>query len=156
MAFGRYSHAEGYNTKAGWASHAEGCDSIAIPGRDAPSHAEGYNTEALQGSHAEGWYTVAKGLNSHAEGNWTVAASDYQHVQGNSNKIDSAGKYAFIIGNGTDPSSRSNAFAVDWDGNIYVNNASTGVNVATLASDLASLQTQIQTLTDRVTALENA
>ena len=120
------------------------------------SHAEGYNTKTIgDASHAEGWYTTAGGKASHADGFYTVAGA-YQHVQGKYNIADTESKYAFIIGNGTSDTARSNAFAVDWNGNIYVNNASTGVNVATLASDLASLQTQIQTLTDRVAALENA
>ena len=121
------------------------------------SHAEGSRTTALgYSSHTEGSGTKASGNYSHAEGSNTRASSDYQHVQGKYNIEDSSGKYAFIIGNGTSDTARSNVFAIDWYGNIYINNASTGVNVATLASDLASLQTQIQTLSDRVAALENA
>ena len=154
-ASGHYSHAEGwYSTASGAQSHAEGNGTMAS-GDD--SHAEGiYTTASGAQSHAEGYDTTASGQYSHSEGYYTKASSEYQHVQGKYNIEDSAGKYAFIIGNGTSDTARSNVFAIDWDGNIYVNNTSTGVNVATLASDLASLQTQIQTLTDRVAALENA
>ena len=168
-AIGMYSHAEGVSTTAsGVQSHAEGAGTTASGSQ---SHAEGASSTAsgplshAEGgssvasgplSHAEGNCTTASGQYSHSEGYYTKASSDYQHVQGKYNTEDTESKYAFIIGNGTSNTARSNAFAIDWDGNIYINNASTGVNVATLASDLASLQTQIQTLTDRVAALENA
>ena len=174
FAVGAHSHAEGISTNAiGDNSHAEGASSF-VTGANA--HGEGAGTTASGGqSHAEGVGTIASGANSHAEGASTNASGDCshaegyntkasssnQHVQGKYNVEDAEGKYAFIIGNGSADSNgnneqRSNAFAIDWNGNIYVNNASTGVNVATLASDLASLQTQIQTLTDRVATLENA
>lgn len=143
-----------FSLAKGNSSHVEGRDCLALGG---DSHAEGDRTIASENcSHSEGDNTTASGYASHAEGAGTTASSEYQHVQGKYNIEDSAGKYAFIIGNGTSETARSNVFAIDWGGNIYVNNASTGVNVATLASDLASLQTQIQTLTDRVAALENA
>lgn len=38
---------------------------------------------------------------------------------GNYPKIDTNNDYALEIGNGTDDSNRSNALAVDWDGNVY-------------------------------------
>ena len=79
--------------------------------------------------------------NSHAEGCYTKASSDYQHVQGKFNIEDTTGKYAFIIGNGTDDSNRSNAFAIGWDGKIYINNATTGI-------DLVDLVTKVQALID--------
>lgn len=103
------------------------------------SHAEGKGTRASgHCSHAEGSGTTASGNYSHTEGSDTIAASDYQHVQGKYNVEDSNSKYAFIIGNGTNSNSRSNAFAVDWDGLIYVNNASTGVNVSQLQAVINS------------------
>lgn len=103
------------------------------------SHAEGKGTRASGGcSHAEGSGTTASGNYSHAEGSDTIAASDYQHVQGKYNVEDSNSKYAFIIGNGADSSNRSNAFAIDWNGLIYVGNSSTGVNVSQLQSIINS------------------
>ena len=130
-AIGEYSHAEGQSTIAkGNYSHSEGSATIA---NGASSHVEGYKTTANgQISHAEGSNTTANGSYSHAEGDNTIAASARQHVQGKYNVEDSNSKYAFIIGNGTSNSARSNAFAVDWNGLIYVNNSATGVNVSQL------------------------
>ena len=101
------------------------------------SHAEGAGTRASGScSHAEGGGTTASGPNSHAEGESTIAASTHQHVQGKYNVSDANGTYAFIIGNGTGNNARHNAFAIDWNGNIYVNGSATGVNVETLSSIL--------------------
>lgn len=123
----------GQETKAtGDYSHAEGYKSVAL-GRS--THAEGAATSAEgQASHTEGLETVAKGLASHAEGNGscansgfthaegrcTVAQGEYQHTQGKYNVIDEASKFADIVGNGTDDTHRSNAYALDWDGNLYL------------------------------------
>ena len=108
------------------------------------SHAEGSGTTASGSySHAEGATTTASAFYSHAEGLGTNAASYYQHVQGKFNSIDSSDKYAFIIGNGTSASARSNAFAIDWDGLIYVNNSVTGVDVSNLATRLTAVETTI-------------
>ena len=141
-ASGRYSHAEGDSTTAsGSHSHAEGINTTAS-GRY--SHAEGDSTTASGShSHAEGINTTASGNFSHAEGSYTVASGDFQHVQGKSNVEDSVSKYAFIIGNGTDNDNRSNAFSVDWNGKVYVNNATEGVDVSALATTIAELQSQL-------------
>lgn len=146
-ASGIQSHAEGAGTTASGAqSHAEGGGTIAS---EDCSHAEGSSTTASGAySHAEGSKTITQGLYSHAEGNSTVAsgscshaeglgtkaASANQHVQGKYNVEDSANKFSFIIGNGTADSSgnnisRSNAFAIDWEGKIYVNNSPTGIQL---------------------------
>ena len=69
---------------------------------------------------------------------YAIAGSMAQHAQGKYNIADSTGKYAFIIGNGTDENNRSNAFAIDWDGKIYVNNSNTGIDVSTLLGRVAS------------------
>lgn len=61
----------------------------------------------------------AGGVGSHAEGKVTVAHGDYQHTQGKYNIIDSEGKYAHIVGNGTAMFNRSNAHTLDWDGNAW-------------------------------------
>jgi hypothetical protein len=133
-ATGNYSHAEGYNTRAG-GNYA---------------HAEGNGTSAYGTySHAEGSSTRANGTYSHVEGYNTSAMSSYQHVQGKYNIEDSNGKYALIIGNGVDNNNRSNAFAVDWDGKIYVNNSATGVDVSDLLARIIALE-------NKVAALENA
>ena len=112
-ASGYCSHAEGADTTAsGLLSHAEGNWTYAI-GDD--SHAEGFNCYARGNySHAEGYNTYATGDYSHAGGNGTKASSNAQTVIGKLNIEDSAGTYAFIIGNGGN--TRSNAFAVDWNG----------------------------------------
>lgn len=132
-----YSHAEGFNTIAsGACSHAEGSGTQAI---NPCSHAEGENTQAIgASSHAEGSSSRAIGAHSHAEGEYTIAAGSNQHVQGKYNiaQGDLNTEMAFIIGNGTSDQNRSNAFSIDWNGNIYVNGDTTGVNVSTLSSIL--------------------
>ena len=81
MAMGKYSHAEGLETRAtGERSHAEGKDSVAS-GKS--SHAEGAGTTASgERSHAEGFDTTASGLQSHAEGYNTKAPSNNSHAEG--------------------------------------------------------------------------
>ena len=72
--------------------------------------------------------TVAHGDASHAEGYSTIAGGFAQHVEGSLNAIDPAfnpddtenhGKYLHITGNGTEVNDRSNAHALDWNGNAY-------------------------------------
>lgn len=132
------SHAEGAGTRAaGDQAHAEGSSTQAT-GR--ASHAEGGGTQAIGDySHAEGAGTHANSAYSHAEGEATIAASTHQHVQGKCNVSDANGTYSFIIGNGTGDNARHNAFAIDWNGNIYVNGSATGVNVETLSSTLTPI-----------------
>ena len=143
-ASSQYSHAEGCQTKAsGLRSHAEGyyttasgnyshAESDGTTASGSSSHAEGYGTTASGDySHAEGSGTTASGSSSHAEGNSTIASSENQHVQGKYNIEDTNGKYAFIIGNGTNNSTRSNAFAIDWNGLIYTNNNENGYDLST-------------------------
>ena len=82
------------------------------------AQAFGYGTTASgENSHAEGYGTKALGVYSHAEGYYTIASGEKQHVQGKWNEIDKENKYADIIGNGSSESDRSNAYALDWDGN---------------------------------------
>ena len=156
-ASGNYSHSEGVKTTAsGNYSHSEGCSSnkpssvISITNsttndeiisvwnsnkfslaKGHQSHVEGLDCLALNNSsHAEGTATIASGDNSHTEGSNTKASSDNQHVQGKYNIEDTESKYAFIIGNGTSDTDRSNAFAIDWDGKIYQGNSSIGIQVS--------------------------
>ncbi len=120
-AIGQCSHAEGDHTFAGnLYSHSEGYRTKAI---GMSSHAEGDNTIATgDDSHAEGSDTIAKGTFSHAEGYSTIAEYN-QHVQGHYNKVysgsSSVNGSAFIIGNGYDENSRSNAFRVTYGGATY-------------------------------------
>lgn len=140
-ASGDYSHAEGIHTTAsGDGSHAEGEDTIAsninshaegystIASGDS-SHAEGYGTTASgDSSHAEGEGTRAYGYSSHAAGCYTTA-DNCQYVIGKYNSprnpiasvdtvynvsdtVSTTYPALFIVGNGTDDTSRSNAFTV--------------------------------------------
>lgn len=61
---------------------------------------------------------VAAGDGSHIEGEGTFAMGTNQHVQGRYNLVDSEGKYAHIVGNGTS-TNRSNAHTIDWNGNAW-------------------------------------
>lgn len=119
MATGDNSHAEGTKCEAiGDSSHAEG---IQTKASGLWSHAEGSETRANgPGSHAEGTNSWATGPSSHAEGYGTEAAGEYQHVQGKHNVIDEANKFADIVGNGADILNKSNAYALDWNGNLYL------------------------------------
>ena len=118
-ATGENSHAEGTQCEAlGDSSHAEG---IQTKASGLWSHAEGSQTRANgPGSHAEGTGSWATGPSSHAEGYGTEAAGEYQHVQGKHNVVDEANKFADIVGNGADILNKSNAYALDWDGNLYL------------------------------------
>ena len=120
-ATARAAHSEGKNSTAnGEQSHAEG-DNTTTGVNARGGHSEGINTQANGlASHADGYNTQANGQMSHASGDSTIAAGARQTVVGKYNKIDSSGQYAFIVGNGTSDSARSNAFAVDWSGNIYL------------------------------------
>lgn len=139
-ACGNYSHAEGSgSTSIGSNSHAEGNGSTSIGSHSHAegngtiasayaSHSEGDSTVASGStSHSEGYETEASGVNSHSEGCGTIANSLSQHVSGEYNIEDpdytssgNRGKYAEIIGNGTDDSARSNARTLDWNGNMWI------------------------------------
>lgn len=124
VATGHWSTASGANslasgnnvTAAGGGAQALG-EATTASGEAA--HAEGSGTRASGNhAHAEGHETVASGLNSHAGGIGTVAAGMEQVAIGRYNVEDANGDYALVIGNGSGDSSRSNALAVDWDGNL--------------------------------------
>lgn len=119
MATGENSHAEGSQCEAlSTCTHAEGFQAIA---RGLYSHAEGSQTRANgPASHAEGTGSWATGSGSHAEGYGTEAAGEYQHVQGKHNVVDEYNRFADIVGNGADILNKSNAYALDWDGNVYL------------------------------------
>lgn len=149
-ANGRESHAEGYFTEAsGEDSHAEGNKAVASGGT---SHAEGEVTKASgRESHAEGSYTEASGIASHAQNKGTIAAKSYQTAIGSynieDNETTSAKQKALIIGNGTSNNYRSNAFTVDWGGNVWAAGKVTENN-GTRDIDLNISETTIQKYVD--------
>lgn len=140
-ASGNYSHAEGYETSATSAySFAEGYYTSAS---QQAAHAEGISTRAAgSASHVSGRYNVKDTYS-----NWNEWVSGTSYVVGdkvkrtissdnihgyicttaNSDETFTIGNwledmyinYAEIIGNGT-ASVRSNARALDWDGNEYL------------------------------------
>ena len=131
VASGYYATATGYNnTASGAYSLVEGtlCEA-----QGNASHAEGIETKATgNSSHSEGSYSKAKGQDSHAEGNDTEARADFSHAGGQGTKAigdaqTAIGRYnstntarAFIVGNGSSDTNRSNALALDWDGNMWI------------------------------------
>ena len=152
-ANGANSHAEGRNTTASSASsHAEGNYSTAS---GKYSHAEGsYTISAGQSSHTGGEYNVEdsydnwplwRGDTEYAVGDKvktlvTTSTRDYYYgyiciTANNDHTFDPLKwqvnlekmNYVEIIGNGTANDARSNAYALDWDGNghyagdIYIN-----------------------------------
>lgn len=122
-ASGANSHAEGNETRASYQdAHAEGWGSEAS---SQAAHAEGRQGRATAyATHAEGVQTTASGYAAHAQGVGTQAKNRAQHTAGEYNVLDPStngagvhGTYAEIIGNGADANNRSNARALDWDGN---------------------------------------
>lgn len=69
-------------------------------------------------SHAEGWGTWAKGVATHSDGVGTITSTQWaQYAMGEYN-IETADAY-FVIGKGTGPDARSNAFRVSRTGKVY-------------------------------------
>jgi len=102
------------NTTLGTKATAEGMDNTAS---GQYSHVEGQLCTASNiNTHAEGDSTTASHTASHSEGGFTKTGNNYQHVQGKFN-VGKAST-AFEIGNGTSDSARSNAFEVEWDGDV--------------------------------------
>lgn len=132
-------HAEGSGTNAtGSSSHSEGSSTTAS---GSYSHAEGNSTTASGDySHTEGYYTATKKIASHAEGWYTIAGGRYQHVEGKYNIEDTNDKYAFIIGNGTSGNNRSNAFAIDWDGLVYIGNSESGIDLSHISVEIHNVE----------------
>lgn len=146
-AAGKWSHAEGYRSKSsGDYSHAEG-ESTSM---GQYSHSEGHGCLAVGNySHAEGYWTKTYGAHSHASGLGTVTTEPYQLVIGQYNRAtvsgdfpnytySDVGNYPFIIGKGTGNATayRSNAFTVDWSGNVVASGSFTGTG-ATLTGALS-------------------
>ena len=162
-------------TSSGIGSWAEGWSTVASGDY---SHAEGWESRSNGDcSHAEGWETKAKGVCSHVEGKFSEANGEGSHAQnwgtiaqcrsqttiGEYNKIDTTGtdairgNYAFIIGNGRDEYSRSNALTVDWQGNVDIASGAkykiNGIDLS--ASDVSALPISGGTLTGDLTIGDN-
>jgi len=122
VASGQYSVASGYHSVAsGYHSVASGYHSVASGYH---SVASGYSSVASGGnSIASGFRSFASGGNSVASGDYSVASGLYSVASGASQTV--IGKYnvadtssAFIIGNGTSTSARSNCMTVSFNGEI--------------------------------------
>ena len=147
VASGGNSHAEGASTIAsGYQSHAEGAQSTASGSQ---SHAEGTSTLAEgASSHVSGTYNIADSYANWPEwvsgtsyevgdkvkitttNNGTTTIVGYICTTANTDTTFTSSKwenqfgkmnYAEIVGNGTGTSARSNARALDWSGNEYLN-----------------------------------
>lgn len=100
---------------------------LTVDASTTPSYTFGARTEAKTEygaySFASGETNSAKGSSAQAHGLGLIASSDAQMAVGKYNVEDANDDYAFIVGNGTDDSNRSNAFTVGWDGNLEASGA---------------------------------
>ena len=133
------AHAEGSNTTAsGIDSHAEGTSTTAS---GVGSHAEGNSTTASGNcSHTEGVGTSASGTASHTEGAFTIADNECSHAGGHysadmttGGSIANSVGTAFIIGNGTSKTAKSNAFSVMFNGTVKAKSTITASTTADYA-----------------------
>lgn len=90
---------------------------------------------------ANGAYSVAFGRGSKANGDGsvavgkqTIATANYSFVCGTCNIEDTNGDYAFIIGNGTSNSDRSNLFTIGQNGNIVTTGSLTLNGTTTISA----------------------
>jgi hypothetical protein len=115
VASGAHSVASGYYSVASGAfSVASGGNSVASGGNSVASG--GYSVASGYVSVASGYCSVASGTNSVASGLYSVASGAAQTVIGKYNVADTSS--AFIIGNGTSTSARSNCLTVSFNGEI--------------------------------------
>lgn len=145
VASNSQAHAEGANTTAsGYCAHAEGYNTTAS---NSYTHAEGaYTIAAGTHQHVSGKYNVEDTFQGYEEweANKSYEVGDivkvttiynnktyreiYECKTANSDSTfisshwnyESGSSYAEIIGNGTADDARSNARALDWDGNEYL------------------------------------
>lgn len=118
IASGMGSHAEGIATIANAVgAHSEGSVAKWRPSGSVSSAFKPV-TASGEASHAEGAGTEASGYAAHAQNKGTIAAYDSQTAIGAWN--DNQSGNAFEIGNGTDDDNRSNALAVEWNGNVRI------------------------------------
>ena len=137
VASGMYgAHAEGGNTTASKnRAHAEGYNTTA---NGHAAHAEGINTKASgAGTHASGIFSVEMTSFPTWTANTTYnigdrikfsntcyqcinANSDSNFIQANWQPLQMDTQEAFIVGNGIDSNSRSNALTLDWTGDLHL------------------------------------
>lgn len=147
-----YSLAVGYNASATSPyAMAVGNSTTASSGG---AFAEGLNTTASgSAAHAENMFTESSGYCSHSQGYYTIANHEAQHVMGMYNIADPStanpnarGNYVEIVGNGNTDNTRSNARALDWNGNerlagdmyVHCSSDSTGGYKLISAADVAT------------------
>ena len=154
-SIGMYSYREGENCIAsGNTSHAEGESTEASGGN---SHTQNFQTRASgNGSHAQNYQAVASGDNSHAGGDRTIAQGYAQTAIGILNIAQgtttswATTDNAFIIGNGTSESARSNAMAVKWNGSTTIAGTLTQSSDRRLKEHINYLDTDAVEFIDRL------
>lgn len=98
VAYGQYSHTEGFGNKAGYAAHAEGKNNTAIGEQ---SHAEGYNNITyMHNSHVEGNLNINRGVASHIEGRGNVVSTDPSDVTTTTSSTPGNLNYSHVEGLG--------------------------------------------------------
>ncbi|MBU8891427.1 MAG: tail fiber domain-containing protein [Bacteroidales bacterium] len=168
MAIGYGSISDGYGALAmGVNAHATGSNSVALGNRTSTL---GISALALGSStQANGWYSVAMGDGSIASGDWsfaagasaeannylatafgngTIASCYNTFVMGAFNAEIGNTSYnfpygdnpLFIVGNGTDNSTRTNALELDWIGNLWIAGALTEDSDSTLKENIEKLE----------------
>lgn len=102
-------------------------------------------------SHVEGYKTTASGDYSHAEGEGTETTNEAEHASGKYNQ-STPNVTQFSVGIGADAEHRANAFEVDVNGNIYIQDIGNydGKSIA----NVDSLQTVITDVNTRLSDLE--
>ena len=116
----------------GSGSTATGTDSMAsgYEAQATASAAHAFGSTVTASGHnafAAGWDATASKTSSFALGEHVTASSQRQFVIGTYNVDDASDVYAFIVGNGTSTSAKSNAFAVKWTGDaVFAGNVYSG------------------------------
>lgn len=83
------------------------------------------------------WEPITIASYSHIEGQGNIGTGYHQHIEGKYNVVDD--NKAFIIGNGTDSSHRSNAVTIDWQGNTNIaGDLTVGVALSTTAQTVGA------------------
>lgn len=136
IAIGYAAHSEGQGTMAkATASHSEGAGTIA---KGVASHAEGEGTQAIgQASHTEGSNTVASIAFSHAEGEASIASGHSSHAE---NKSKALGMYSHAEGLnwGEGKGAAGNCSHVEGENNYASNTGSHAEGKTTTSSGEAS------------------
>lgn len=137
-ASGTFAHAEGYTTTAsGYASHAEGHGTVAngddahVSGRYNVADSNNWPAWVSGTAYAVGdkvKYTNSQYVNPIAYVCIT-ANSDATFDSSKWKALNNRMHYVTIVGNGDDDQSRSNAYALDWEGNAhFAGDVYTGAN----------------------------